>query len=220
MINIITQRLLKQTSKIILKSLKKLNIQQETSEYYFAYGANLNSKRFIDHSIPFEILGNACLKDHQISFSMPCEYIGKGFGNVTNKKNDSVWGKLFKISKPGLILLDILEWVPFNFYKREKVEISNNNGETFQAWVYKVINPDFSLIPPKGYLELIINKSSEANFPKNYIDHLKLFDSEETFELDHGFRLSNPKKRRLFEKKFKNIYKIHDELREKLSDII
>ena len=220
MLNIIKHRLLKKSGKISLKFLKKIEYCQEANEYYFAYGANLNSKRFQENSIPYLDFGKACLKKHKISFSLPCEYKLKGFANVIEDENHSAWGKLYKVSKMGLFLLDILEWVPFKFYRRELVEVVNNDGITLKAWTYKAINPKFNLFPPEQYLNLIISKSIEEDFPKDYIDYLRTIKPKNNFELDFGFRLSNPSKRRWFEKELISIYRYHDVFREKLSRFI
>ena len=64
MLNIIGQRILKKAGGLTLKGLKSFNYFQETSEYYFAYGANLDSKRFEKNNIPFIELGKACLENH------------------------------------------------------------------------------------------------------------------------------------------------------------
>lgn len=220
MINILAQRTLKYSTRFILRLQKKLGIQGQANIYYFGYGANIGLKRFQDNYMRTEKIGNALLQDHELSFSVPCEYLGKGFASAEVKVGGEIWGCLFKINREALMLLDILEWVPFNFYRRKKVSVKVGESIYEQVWVYVGTNCLRQLRPDQNYLQYLIKSAEVEKLPGPYIAKLRSVERGQTFPLDPGFRLSNPSKRRFFESFLRKFYLKHDQLREKLSKLL
>jgi gamma-glutamylcyclotransferase (GGCT)/AIG2-like uncharacterized protein YtfP len=204
----------------LLKIKRKLKRDQNLDAYYFGYGANLSIDRFRKWHIPAEIVGTAFIKNYKIKFNLPCEYKGKGFAGIEQSQGEMVWGILFKVNSKALKMLDVLEWVPFNFYER-KLFVVMQNEETFKnVHSYVTSNPQYNLVPSKAYLDFIINSGIRANFPKYYLDELSSTPTKNNFELDTTFVLRNPSRKRIFIESLSQLYLFHDKLREKLARLI
>lgn len=210
MITVLRQRLLKRAF------VKKHDLSEENTIYYFGYGANLNTSYFLGQFPSAEFIGVGKLSDFSFSINMPCEYIGKGFGGIEKQRGEVVYGALYKISKSAMHFLNILEWVPFNFYRPELIEVSCNEL-TYQAVVYFPCLVKSDLKTSHGYKDLILKGGSKLNLPSDYLSKIQGIRTSDTFELDNSFNLASPGKPRLFPSSF---YVWHDILREKLCEII
>jgi gamma-glutamylcyclotransferase (GGCT)/AIG2-like uncharacterized protein YtfP len=220
MITILQQRTLKYGLREWLKIKSTLGRDQQLDTYYFGYGANLSLERFKKWHIPVEAVGAAYIDEHQLKFNLPCEYKGKGFAGIENVPGKRVWGILFKINSSALKMLDVLEWVPFNFYDRKLFEVVSNDKQYQNVHTYVTCHPRYDLIPSKAYLDFIIQAGRKADFPEEYLSELSTHPSATTFELDPSFVLRNPARKRVLSHKLSEVYLAHDRLREKLSRLI
>lgn len=219
-ITILAQRSLKYGLKAILEWQKKTNLKTEQSFYYFGYGANLSNKHLEKYNISSQRIGTALLDDHQLKFDLPCEYIGKGFAGIQPSPGAQTWGSLFKINREGLAMLDVLEWVPFKFYERKTVTVTCEDKTYANVQAYFTCSPKEGLVPSEGYLNYIISNGISEGLPQVYLDELKKTETKTEFEIDPGFCLSNPGKRRWKEESLRRFYQEHDKLREKLTKLI
>ena len=210
MLTIIKQRLLK---KIFLG---KEQYSNKLEYLYFGYGANSNPNFFSKRIKNFEVIGSANLTGFKLAFNVPCEYVSKGYAGIVNDSENLVYGTLYKISREGLELLDVLEWVDFGFYHRDQKQITYN-GKDLLAHIYIPTNPREGLLPSKGYLNMLLSAGKALGYPEDYLEYLATHDYIENFKLDHGFNLADPSKPRLFPVQ---MYELHDILREKLCNII
>lgn len=215
MINVITQRLAKYSFQLLNRSPARWILSKRC--LYFAYGANLDSDLLLSKHIKPKSSETAVLASYEIKISSPCEWIGKGYASVASKSGSSVYGVLHDITTLELIILDLLEWLPFGFHKRMKMTIKSLKDHRYvDAWVYVAKFPKDDLKTTLGYRNLILRNAKALDFPESYVKHIEDLPVADSFSLDHGFRLSNPGKRRVWEKAFLSTYKAHDELREKL----
>jgi gamma-glutamylcyclotransferase (GGCT)/AIG2-like uncharacterized protein YtfP len=219
-ITILQQRTLKYGLRGLLKFKQTLGLDQELDAYYFGYGANLSIDRFRKWNIPAEIVGTAFIVNHQIKFNLPCEYKGKGFAGIEKCPGRMVWGILFKVNSKALKMLDVLEWVPFNFYERKVFQVVCNNEAYANVYSYVTCHPRSDLVPSKGYLDFIIQSGVKANFPQDYLKELSSTLAATDFELDPAFDLRDPSKKRILSDKLSEVYLAHDKLREKLTRLI
>ena len=206
MITILQQRLLKYGFREYLKLKSFLGKDQNLDSYYFGYGANLSPERFKKWHIPSEIIGAACIVNHQLKFNLPCEYLGKGFAGIEESPGKKVWGILFKVNSNALRMLDILEWVPFNFYERRLFSVMSNDEIYSNVYSYVTCNPRYNLIPSKGYLDYIIQSGIKAGFPKDYLEELSQSPTATQFELDPSFVLRDPSRKRMLSNLFPKMY--------------
>ncbi len=217
MLPIISQRLLKYTHQLFLKFERKSPVNQ----LYFAYGANMGTERFLKYNMRFSKIGPAYINDTQLTFNLPCEYQGKGFAGIVPAKKKQVYGVLYRVSYPTLLMLDILEWRIFQFYDRHKKIVFTTHGQQkFYAWSYFVKHPRHNLSPSKGYLNYIIQEAKKNNFPSSYIEEIEQYSSKDSFPLDHEFNLLNPGRPRFAHKRLSFVYKKTDHLREKVANFL
>ncbi len=205
MLTILNQRL----NRFLTRG-KMLHSNEVKSVYYFAYGANLSPDFFRTRIPEFELIGLGVLPDYQLEFNVPCEYIGKGFAGITPSNGDSVFGALYKITPASLEFLDWAEWLPFNFYRREKLDIKIGL-DSISAEVYIQQNPRKNLYPSNGYKNLILSSLKKMNAPEAYIEKISKTEGRDNFALDHSFNLADPASPRYFPALF---YVWHDKLRE------
>lgn len=220
MITILQQRLLKYGLREWLKIKSSLGRDQVLDTYYFGYGANLSIERFKKWHIPAEAVGTAYIENFQLKFNLPCEYKGKGFAGIEKSPKKRVWGILFRVNSNALKMLDVLEWVPFNFYERKLFEVISNEEIYTNVQSYVTCHPRCDLIPSKAYLDFIIQSGIKANFPQEYLRELSSNSAATTFDLDPSFVLRDPSKKRILSDKLSEVYLAHDKLREKLTRLI
>lgn len=206
MLTVLQQRITKKISTL----LTHVNQSSAPTVYYFGYGANIDPDFFKKRGIKFKIIGMATLKDYSFEFNTPCEYASKGFGGVVPKQGSVVFGTLYEISSIYLRLLDCLEWVDFNFYRRDTLS-TECNGQTYNTEIYIPKYPRINLRPSTGYKNLVIQGAIKMNCPSEYVKYLQSFESQESFDLDHSFNLRNPSQKRLLPAHY---YKLHDKMRE------
>lgn len=219
MITVLRQRSLKYFYKSILQTKKILKMRSIQSEYYFGYGANLNSERYSMIGIEPKIYGNAKLLQHNINFSLPTEYLNKSYAGVHFENESEVPGLLIKLDAISLKYLDVLEWCGFGAYKRSLEDIEFC-GKTYKAWVYKVSSPDFNRSPSKVYLEKMIETARDRQFDNSYIEKLEKTKYQEYFEIDPYFSLATYSSSRSRSRVLKPFFRVHDIIREKICSLI
>ncbi len=213
MIAVLKQRLHKYYRK------SKLDRNEELTEYYFGYGANLDFNRFRKLGINAQEIGSGRLLSHKINFSLATEYLGKSYAGVHQSDKDFVPGVVVKMSPKSLNYLDSLEWCGFGAYEREmkKIEIG---GKIIDCWVYIVKNPDFKRLPSKIYLENMIKAAKKKEFPDSYVAMLEAQAFGEHFPIDHTFSLVTYSSSRPKSKVLRPFLIVHDKLRDKLCSLI
>ena len=219
MLSILRQRSRKHYLQKTLNLRNLLGQKPERIHYYFGYGANLSMDRFHKRGMNVEEVGNACLQDFEIRFTLKNEYQDKGYAGVHEKQGEQVWGVVYKMDELALKLMDSLEWCGYGAYERKKVTVKTDTEE-IEAWCYFVKYPDENLVPSNMYLGNMIKASEERVFPESYISYLKSHNSREKFEINYNFSLLFYGQKRLFFNQLKPLYIIHDKLREKLCDLI
>lgn len=194
---------------------------EQLTELYFGYGANLSQKRFENYRMANEFHGPAVLYDHKIAYSQPCEYRGKGYANVEEHGGGQVWGVVYALSETSIALMDILEWVPFSFYDRVKKEVTiERTGERTTVWSYVSASPRSGLRPSEHYRELILSESVSYGFPRHYIEEIRNVQVANEFAIDPEFNLACPAKPRRWASKYPILAGVHDAMREKIAEIL
>ena len=83
---------------------------------YFAFGSNLNQKQMKRRCRDSKYIGCYSLKNYKLVFRN--YFLGGGVADVEKKKNSSVLGAIYKISKKDEIELDIYEDFPKTYIKK------------------------------------------------------------------------------------------------------
>lgn len=220
MVHVLTQRALKYTSIRLVRLRHRLFGRRLPPPriYYFAYGANLNIERFYRYHMNVERVGVARLPNYRLTFSLPCEYALKGYGDITSEAGKEVWGLLFRIDPLSLFLLDTMEWALMGQYRRVRVAIETVEGTSYVAYAYQARFPRTGLFPPVGYKASILKSGRELGFPKSYLDEIEAAEARDHFDLDPTFSFLHPHRPRLASDRFREAYLWHDRLREKVCD--
>lgn len=138
--------------------------------YYFAYGSNLN----LDHmrricGWHFHVLGVAELSGYELGGD------GRGFANIRPQSGKQVVGVLYDVDQHSLDALDEYEGYP-NVFNRVEVQVKDDSGETYTAWVYlekaELFGGDFW---QEEYLKRVVSGAVENHLPQEWIDFLYSF---------------------------------------------
>jgi gamma-glutamylcyclotransferase (GGCT)/AIG2-like uncharacterized protein YtfP len=192
----------------------------EPNLFLFSYGANLNPMRFEKYEMNAVPIGVARLSGFRLKFSLPCEYLGMGYGDVSPSADPDaeVWGYLYRIDRLSLSLLDSMEWAIFNQYRRISVEVVGPRDKKVMAQCYISRYPKEGLIPSVRYKNLILESARRHGFPEKYIESIERTPAKTDFPLDPGFSFLRPGGRRFLESPFRGLYLMHDRWREKLAN--
>src|SRR3990172_11142414 len=79
---------------------------------YFAYGSNLDLRRFRRRCPAAAVVGRARLPDHQLSFTRYSRTSKGGVADIVPEPGAEVWGALYEVDEPCLAALDEYEGVP------------------------------------------------------------------------------------------------------------
>ncbi len=188
--------------------------------FYFAYGANLDAKRFEKYGANVLPVGVGYLDDYSLQFTMPCEYIGKGYASIETEPGERVWGYLYKVDRAALLLLDIIEYAFLRHYDRVKVDVKLAAGEIHSSFTYRTPLPTSGLMPSTSYKTAILRSSRSHNFPKAYIERIDQLVAKDTFELDPSYSITFPRWRRPLPGLFSPLYRIHDRMAEAVSNLL
>jgi gamma-glutamylcyclotransferase (GGCT)/AIG2-like uncharacterized protein YtfP len=220
MIYVLTQRALKYTTIKAVRARQRLLGPRlaKPSVYCFAFGANLNLERFTKYAMNVEHVGVAKLPGYRFTFGLPCEYLGKGYGDITPDPQSEVWGLLFKIDPLSLFLLDIMEWKIMGQYRRIEVDVETREGMKVRACAYQARCPREGLVAPVGYQKAIVASAKRLGFPESYIAQIEAYPSREKFDLDPTFSFLHPHRPRFFARHLRRAYLAHDRVRERVCD--
>ncbi len=137
--------------------------------FYFAYGSNMSvghMRRLCQWRC--RVLGMADLSGYEFGFG------SRGYGNIRPSQNSKVNGVLYDIDEKCLGALDNFEGYP-KVFGREKVEVSDIDGNKYQAWVYLEPPKEFGGKPKLEYLQRVIDGARENNLPKAWLEKLESF---------------------------------------------
>ena len=186
------------------------------SNFYFAYGSNLNlkdlreyekrnftdvKKSFVD-SISISD-GIFFLPDYQLQFPVYSKGREGGVLDVTPNVGHVVAGKLFQVDDWDL--LDMKEGSP-NFYKRISITVIDENGKTFDAFTYVVSSKNKTdyVKPNQNYVKIVSEGYNEfgisEKFPWAYENLISASENEECEMIDSMFVYGTLRKQECREK--------------------
>ena len=128
---------------------------------YFAFGSNLNQKQMKRRCRDSKYIGCYSLKNYKLVFRN--YFLGGGVADVEKKKNSSVLGAIYKISKKDERELDIYEDFPKTYIKRYFRLLGK------KVMFYYMPKKTKHILPSKRYLNLIIQGYKDCGYRNNYI---------------------------------------------------
>ena len=128
---------------------------------YFAFGSNLNQKQMKRRCRDSKYIGCYSLQNYKLVFRN--YFLGGGVADVEKKKNSSVLGAIYKISKKDERELDIYEDFPKTYIKRYFRLLGK------KVMFYYMPKKTKHILPSKRYLNLIIQGYKDCGYRNNYI---------------------------------------------------
>jgi len=128
---------------------------------YFAFGSNLNQKQMKRRCRDSKYIGCYSLKNYKLVFRN--YFLGGGVADVEKKKNSSVLGAIYKISKKDERELDIYEDFPKTYIKKYFRLLGK------KVMFYYMPKKTKHVLPSKRYLNLIIQGYKDCGYRNNYI---------------------------------------------------
>ena len=128
---------------------------------YFAFGSNLNQKQMKRRCRDSKYIGCYSLKNYKLVFRN--YFLGGGVADVEKKKNSSVLGAIYKISKKDERELDIYEDFPKTYIKKYFKLLGK------KVMFYYMPKKTKQVLPSKRYLNLIIQGYKDCGYRNNYI---------------------------------------------------
>lgn len=117
----------------------------------------------------FSVIGVAILDD----FVPGVDF--RGYINLKEHKGGKVFGVLYNIDEKGITALDEFEGVP-DVFKRVEVEVTDESGERYTAWVYLQSEEQFGGdFIKEEYLSRVIAGAKENHLPQEWIEYLESF---------------------------------------------
>ena len=128
---------------------------------YFAFGSNLYQKQMKKRCKDSKYIGCHKLKGYKLVFTHL--YFGGGVADVEKKKNSTVLGAIYKITKKDEKKLDVYEDFP-KVYIKKYFKLYGR-----KVMFYYMPKKTKTIPPSKRYLNLIIQGYKDCGYKNNYI---------------------------------------------------
>ncbi len=138
---------------------------------YFAYGANLESRRFRRRCPSAVVLGRARLADYQLAFTRYSRAERGGVADIVAQPDAEVWGALYDIDDGCFAALDEYEGAP-RAYRRETVRVTDDTGASHEAVAY-IANKTGEFAPSRQYLAIIARGARDHGLPEEYVQAIE-----------------------------------------------
>jgi gamma-glutamylcyclotransferase (GGCT)/AIG2-like uncharacterized protein YtfP len=138
---------------------------------YFAYGANLEPRRFRRRCPGVTAIGRARLPGHRLAFTRYSRPERGGVADIVADADAEVWGVLWEMDERCVAALDDFEGVP-QAYRRESVRVIDDGGAEHEAMAY-VANRTGSFPPSSQYLSVIVAGARAHGLPEAYVAALE-----------------------------------------------
>jgi len=116
---------------------------------YFAYGSNLDRRRFRARCPGSRPVATAELRGYRLAFR------GDGFADIVRQKGGVVRGALYGVSARDAVALDYYEGAPVH-YHRITVFVKDAGGKLRRALAYKMRNDATDAAPSLFYVLTIV----------------------------------------------------------------
>lgn len=133
---------------------------------YFAYASNLSKDYMLSRCPNAMPIKKAVLKNNKLTFNQ--------LADIIPKDGENVLGAIYVISKQELEELDRLEGFP-DLYNRIVMEVEDENGNKYDAYVYTMVEKKFEL-PPEHYFQILLKGYEDWDLPIEYLEKARIID--------------------------------------------
>ena len=135
---------------------------------YFAYGSNMSLARIKERVPSAHRLGAYFLEGRDLRFHKAGKDGSGKCDAFSTSGNERVYGALYEINPDEKPALDRAEGLGVE-YSEKLVSVTNDQGETIEAFTYFALKIDDSLKPYTWYLNHVLIGARESQLPENYI---------------------------------------------------
>ena len=134
--------------------------------HYFAYGSNMNWEQMQRRCPSTRFVSVASLKDYRFAIGRHSRLRNCGTANIFPDSGSEVWGIVYDVSEPDLIILDSFE----DGYQRQwlSVRARENSQSALEVLVYIAEKEDTVPLPNPEYKRLILDGARHWNIPESY----------------------------------------------------
>ena len=134
--------------------------------YYFAYGSNMNWEQMQRRCPSARFVCVASLKNYRFAIARHSRLRNCGTANIFADTGSEVWGIVYDISEPDLIILDGFE----DGYRRETMLVSatGDHKKVLEVLVYIAAKEDAVPLPNFEYKRLIVHGARHWKIPELY----------------------------------------------------
>ncbi len=146
--------------------------RQDDPFYYFAFGANMNTRVLRERRgvTPFSSEA-AVLSGFRLVFDQPgIPFVEPAFASVLPSTASVVHGVLYRLDPQGFVKLDRVEGKP---YRLRSLKVQGADLGTVRAAVYQTRNPGPERPPSARYLKLLCEGAREHGLPAEYVRTLE-----------------------------------------------
>ena len=147
--------------------------------YYFAYGSNMNWEQMQRRCPSSKFFCLARLPDYHFAIARHSQLRQCGTANIFPQAGREVWGIVYDVTDPDLIILDSYE----DGYRREKVHVlrSGDGDHPLEVLTYIAQKEDNAPLPNPEYKQLIVEGARHWNVPESYrlmLEGIKVVNGE------------------------------------------
>lgn len=133
---------------------------------YFAYASNLSKDYMLSRCPNAMPIKKAVLKNNKLTFNQ--------LADIIPKDGENVLGAIYVISKQELEELDRLEGFP-DLYNRIVMEVEDENGNKYDAYVYTMVEKKFEL-PPEHYYQILLKGYEDWDLAIEHLEKARIID--------------------------------------------
>lgn len=150
-------------------------LNEKLSDWYFAYGSNMNLTQIRSRCSRPVVVAVARLADHQLTFYGHTETWDGAMETVEPTLGHEVWGVIFRLSRLDWERLD--EWQGARLdgagmYFHFPVMVTDVDGQEHSVRLYKKDVQGDPREPSREYLEHIARGAAENGLPPHYVEAL------------------------------------------------
>jgi gamma-glutamylcyclotransferase (GGCT)/AIG2-like uncharacterized protein YtfP len=146
---------------------------------YFAYGSNMNRAQMVRRCPQSRSVSRAVLDGFSLEFPRVCDEWGGGVAGIEPDEQATVEGVLWQISADDLASLDGYEGIDEGEYTRCRVNVTQPDGGSVEAWTYlAVAQAGAPFAPPPRYVQTMVTGAREHGLSPQWVARLESMAGE------------------------------------------
>jgi cation transport regulator ChaC len=143
--------------------------------WYFAYGSNLSKDQMKERLGRVPEARIARLPGYRVAFNKRGQRQGQVYANIVEQDGGEVWGVVYQLRPDELRVLDDHEGADQGHYRRDRIEVITETGDTVKAETYFAGERWLcsETEPSREYACKILAGAREHGLPEEYVRSLE-----------------------------------------------